>query len=357
MNKTTEAKKITLEEYQQKYSNHENIIAAKTLIFMLGAVIGVVIAACLFFVVLRLFDINQIAGYVGTFFSIIIFVFLYVVPAVKLKNTKSFMINPNTINARQAQKYNKELREAIADKMIDVTTKTDEVGWYSDHLVGKLAIARHTRNDKELKSVLTKIYQTDVRTAANKMIRTSAVRVGIATAVSQSEVLDTLFVLVSELNLIKNIVFLYGYRPTDSQMAKIYKNVLTNSLITYGVSSATTGMGKTFGSGIANMIDKASQSSSALTSAIGAVVGGIAGTAIESTLQLIVTTTLTTIVGYQTKKYLIKEYHLQEILDNVELLDSDEEEAKMMESIRDELKKKAPKKPKNPKTKLATAEF
>lgn len=357
MNKTIEANKITLEEYQQKYSNPENIVAAKTFLFMLAAVIGVVIAACLFFVVLRLFDMNQVAGYLGTFFAIIIFFFIYVVPVVKLKNTKSFLTNPSGLKARQAQKYNKRLREDIADKMIDVTAKTDEVGWYSEHLVGKLAIARQTGNDTELKSVLTKIYQTDVRSAANKMIRTSAVRVGIATAVSQSEVIDTLFVVVSELNLIKNIVFLYGYRPTDTQMVKIYKNVLANALIAYGVSSTTAGMGKTFGNGLANMIDKASQSSSALTSAIGAIVGGIAGTALESTMQLIVNSTLTMVVGHQTKKYLIKEYHLQEILDNVELMDSDEEEAKMLESIRDELKKKAPKKTKNQKNKLATSEF
>jgi uncharacterized membrane protein YcjF (UPF0283 family) len=344
MKKTYEEKKVTLEEYQQKYTHPENLVAAKNFLFMLGSATGVIIAVSLFFVVLRLFDIHLIAGYLSTFFAMIIFIFLYVVPVIKIKNTKSFKTNIDSVNARQAQKYNKKLREELADKMIDVSTKTDVVGWYSNELVGKLAIARHTGNDKELKSILTKIYQTDVKNAANKMIKNSAMKVGFATAVSQSEFIDTLFVIVYELNLIKDIVYLYGYRPTDSQMAKIYKIVLTNALIAYGLSSATTGMGKTVGSGIANVIERASQNNNFVVSTIGT----IAGVAIESSLQLVVNSTLTVIIGNQTKKYLVNEYNLQEILDNVELLDS-EEEVKMIESIEDELKEK---KVKNIKTKM-----
>lgn len=350
MKKQNEVKKMTLEEYQQKYTHPENLVAAKNFLFMFGAAIGIVIAVCLFFVVLRLFEIHQIAGYIGTFLALIIFIFLYVVPVVKLKNTKSFMTNVDAANARQAQKYNKRLREEIADKMIDLTKKTDVIGWYSDELVGKLAIARHTADDKELKNVLTKIYQTDVKSAANKMIKNSAVKVGITTAVSQSELVDTLFVIVYELNLIKDIVYLYGYRPTDSQMVKIYKNVITNALIAYGISSATIGMGRTVGSSITSAIEKVSQSSNFIASTL----GSIAGVAIESGIQLVVNSTLTVMIGNQTKRYLVKEYNLQEILDNIELIDA-EEEAELIESVKDELKRKMPKKSKNEKSEFATS--
>jgi len=350
MKRTSGEKKITLEEYQQKYTHPENLLAAKNFLFILGAAIGVLVAVSLFFVVLRLFDIHQIAGIIGTIFAIIIFIFLYVIPVVKLKNTKAFITNVDSVSARQAQKYNKKLREELADKMIDVSTKTDVVGWYSEDLVGKLAIARHTGNDKELTSILAKIYQNDVKSAANKMIKNAAVKVGIATAVSQSEFIDTLFVIVYELNLIKDIVYLYGYRPTDSQMAKIYKNVITNALIAYGVSSATAGMGKTVGSGIATAIEKVSQSRNFVASTLGA----FAGVAIESSLQLAVNSALTVLIGNQTKRYLIKEYNLQEVLDNIDLLDSVEEETKMIESIKSEVKEKPVKKSKSEKANLAT---
>lgn len=337
MNKNNE-KKITLEEYQRQNTSPENVIAAKSFLFIFTMAIAIGILVSLFFVVLRLFEIHQYAGYAGLIGAILIFIFAYLVPVIKLKNTKTFMTQVNVTTARKAQKHNKKLREELADKMIDITYKTDGISWYNEKSIGELAIARHKKDDEQLKTVLTKIYKTDVKSSADKLIRQSAVRVGLATALSQSEALDTLLVLIYELNLIKDIVFLYGYRPTDSQMAKIYKNVLRNSLIAYGVSSATSGLGKTVGTGIIGAIDRASQSSSAVTSVIGSVVGGLAGTAIESGLQFAVNTTLTIIVGYQTRKYLIKEYKLQEMLDNVELLEDEEEQIEVIESIKEEIK-------------------
>ena len=41
--------------------------------------------------------------------------------------------------------------------MIDLKANTEGVSWYSDELIGKLAIARQTKNDKETKNVLTQI--------------------------------------------------------------------------------------------------------------------------------------------------------------------------------------------------------
>lgn len=337
MAKQTVEKKMTLDDYQQKYRHPENIKAARSLLAVLGLAIGIVIATCLFFIVLRLFEIHVIAGYVGIFFAIIIFIFAYVVPLVKLNSLKSFMTNFDSSDARRAQKYNKQLREEIADKMIDVNAKTEGVGWYSDKLLGKLAVARHTKNDKELKSVLTEIYKSDVKKAANKMIAKSAFNTGLITAVSQSEVVDTLTVLVSQLNLIKNIVFLYGFRPSETQMVKIYKNVLINSLAAYGATSVTRPIGKAIGTTISGIA--------------GVLTGGIASSLIEASLQAGINSALTTYIGAQTKMYLIREYNLQAVLDNVKLID-EEEEAKQIEEIKAEVNEKLSKKLKQKKQKI-----
>jgi uncharacterized membrane protein YcjF (UPF0283 family) len=354
MAKKKEESKLTLEEYQQAYSKPENVAAAKTFLFMLGAAIGVIVAVALFFVVLRLFEIHEYAGYAGIGGALLIFIFLYLVPIIRLNKTKSFMTNIKTRDARKAQQYNKKLREEIADKMIDVATKIEGVSWYSDELIGQLAVARHTRNDKELKTILTKIYKTDVKTSANKMIRNSAVKVGLTTALSQSEYIDTLFVIVYDLKLIKDLVFLYGYRPNETQMVKIYRSVLTNSLIAYGVSTGTQGIGKTFGNSVLSAFEKASNSLNPFTSSVGAIVGGLAGTALESSLQFLVNSTFTAIIGSQTMKFLSKEYRLQDMLDGIEIVDSPEEEAKMLETIKEEIKEDLNKKGKKPKPKTAT---
>ena len=211
----------------------------------------------------------------------------------------------------------------------DFKAKTEGVTWYSDTNVCALAIARQTRNDAELRKALTNIYNTDVKAAARKMIYSHAAQVGVATAVSQSEKIDTLFVVAYDLSLIKDIIYLYGFRPSDSKLAKIYKDVIMDALIAYGLGSignvSTKGVMKTLGSSLEGI----------------PVIGGALGTVVDSVTQGIVNGMLTVKIGYQTQKYLQKEYHLQDILEEVVL--TEEEEAKAEEEmnslLKDDIKK------------------
>ena len=320
--------KLTLEEYQKKYSKPVNEKVAKTFLFVFAAAIGIIIFFCLFLIVLRLFDLHQIAGYVGIPVAVLIFIFVYIVPLVKIHEAKPFITNVDSRNAKEAKKYNKALRESIADKMIDLKAKTTGVIWYSEANVGKLAIARQTHDDKGLKDALTEVYETDVKTAANKMIRDHAVKVGITTALSQNEKIDTLFVITYNLNLIKDLIYLYGFRPSDTQLMKCYQAVIADALVAYGLGNATgaiaTGVVKKMGS----VVDKVP------------VLGSMVSTVIDSVTQGLVNASLTVLIGFQTKKYLMKEYHLQDILDTVVLPTEEEEEEEasmLMDSIKQDI--------------------
>ena len=324
VNKKEEGK-LTLEEYQKKYSKPVNEKLAKTFLFVFAAAIGIIIFFCLFLIVLRLFELHKIAGYVGIPVAVLIFIFVYVVPLVKIHQAKPFITNVDSRNAKEAKKYNKALRESIADKMIDLKAKTQGVTWYSEANVGKLAIARQTHDDKGLKEALTETYDTDVRAAANKMIREHALKVGVTTALSQSEKIDTLFVITYDLNLIKDLIYLYGFRPSDTQLMKCYQTVIADALVAYGLGNATgaiaTGVVKKMG----NVVDKVP------------VLGTMVSTVIDSVTQGLVNASLTVIIGFQTKKYLMKEYHLQDILDTVEL-PTEEEEVQEAEELMNYLK-------------------
>ena len=324
MNKNeVEEKKLSLEEYEKKYSKRQNTKLIKSFSFIVISAIGIVIFCALLFIILKVFDKNEILGYISCGIGAIIFVFFYIVPVVKISKTKAFVTNVNAYNAKEAQKYNKELREEIADGMISFSQETDGIGWYNSELIGKLAIARHTKNDKELKKALTEIYDKDVKNTAKSIISSHAVQVGLVTALSQSGVVDALFVSVYELNLIKQIVFLYGFRPSDAQMAKIYTTVFNNTLIAYGIQSGIDGL------------------TTAAVKSIGGVVksvpilGELISTAISSVTQGIINASLTVMVGYQTRKYLIKEYQLQDVLDEIEL--NEEEQNAMIEEVKTEI--------------------
>ncbi len=328
--------KITLDDYIEKYTKTENTKLIKTGLFLFEATIGVVLFVCLFFIVLKLFDIHKYAGYVGIGVAAILFLCLYIIPIIRLHKTKAFMTNVDRTNARKAQKYNKELRYEIANKMIDVTTKTGDDSWYSKEKIDALAIAVNSKNDADIKASLTNIYEVDVRSNSNKLIRDYAIKVGLATSLSQSEALDTLLVVTYELNLIKKLVYLYGYRPSDAKLVKIYRQVIINSLIAYGASSATN----TVASNIVKAMGK-----------VGSSVPFI-GALIESASQGLINSTMTVVIGFQTKKYLTKEYHLQDMLDNIDLSNLEEQDEKeIIAQANEEVKSKE----KQKKQKLQTA--
>ncbi len=334
-----EEKKMTFEEYKQRYTKPENRKLIKAGMFILAGGIGVIIFTCLFLICLRVYEINDIAGYVTIGVSVLLFILLYIVPLVKITRTKYFITNVNDRTARNAQKHNKQLREEIADKMIDYNAKVEGATWYNEKLVGELAIARVAKKDKEVKTLLSQIYEGDVKKQSRRLIRDHAMKIGLVTMFSQSQFVDTAFVAAYELGLIKDLVYLYGFRPSDAKLMKIYLTVLTNALTAYGISATSSN----FVGGIANSISNAVSKVSALSSVISVVV--------SSTIQGVVNASLSVIIGLQTRKYLLHEYHLQDVLDEVEFEDVNEQE--MINEVKEDILKNA--KPIGKKAKLVAA--
>ncbi|MBE6136053.1 MAG: DUF697 domain-containing protein [Erysipelotrichaceae bacterium] len=339
MAENKENEKMSFEEYKARYTKPENGKLIKAgLVFLIGG-IGVIVFTCLFLICLRVYEINDIAGYVAIGVSVLIFIFLFIVPVTKIHKMKYFITNVNDRTVRNAQKHNKQLRTEIADKMIDYNAKVEGATWYNEKLVGELAIARVSNNDKQIKSLLGQIYDGDVKKQSRKLIRDHALKIGLVTMFSQSQFVDTAFVAVYELGLIKDLVYLYGFRPSDSKLMKIYLTVLTNSLTAYGISATSSN----FVGGIANSISNAVSKVSALSSVISVVV--------SSTIQGVVNASLSVIIGLQTREYLLHEYHLQDVLDEIEFEEVDEKE--MINEVKTEILKNA--KPIGKKAKLVEA--
>lgn len=310
--------KMSLDDYINKYSVPKRTKEVKSLLFLIIAGIGIVIGVMLFFFVERLFQMHEVAGYIGLAISVLIFIFVYIVPVVKVTTTKHFITEVDKTNARAAQRYNKQMREEIADKMIDLNVSTKRNDWYTNEKIAPIAIARARKDDKALSVALTDIYNTDVKAAANKLITDSAIQVGVSTSISQSEKIDTLIVTASELNLVKKLVYLYGYRPNDAQMLKIYKSVLTNAILAYGMQSAAASVA----GGVAKLIGSAAEAIPIISTVVGSVSSGV------------INSTLTVAVGFQTIRYLKREYKLQDILSEIVIDESEELEAKMIDDVK-----------------------
>ena len=324
-----EDKKITLEEYQDKYTKPENAKLVKTILFVLAASIGIVVATLLTLLVLRLFDINKYAGYIGIGVAVLIFIVAYLIPVIKISRMKYFITNVNHKTLKSAKKHNRELRNQIADMMIEYNASVEGASWYNEKLVNALAIARKNDDNEEIKNLLNEIYTGDVKKQSNTYIRNTAMKVGVLTALSQSERLDTLLVVSYELVMIKNIIYLYGFRPSNAKLLRIYLAVLRNALISYGASNVSTNLLTSVSNAVAEALGA--------RHALGHLISNIVGSATAG----VINGTMSVIIGFQTRKYLLKEYHLQNILDNIDV--TDEEEKELMSEVKTDIIKNAKK--------------
>lgn len=319
MKKKTDSKeRMTLEDYQKKYSKPYNKKRIRGILIIAICVVAIFLIYCLFSLVLKIYEAtnkNIVSLYISIPAAVLFFIVCFIVPLIKLSKLEAFETqNVSSKNIKEVQRHNKKIREQLADSIIDLQAKDVDVNWYNEETVGKLAIARHSHDDKLLIDNLNKIYSCDIKKSSRNMIFKSALQIGVATALSQNEKVDTLFSITTNIALIKKITFLYGFRPNDRQMTNIIRNVLLSSLVAYGSQNITSAIGNAVGQKIASSTKTVP------------VIGGVISTVVDSISQGIINASLTIIIGTQTKHYLKKEYNLQNILNDVVFEEDDVEE-------------------------------
>lgn len=318
--------KMTIYEYEERYVKRRNERGARVLIWVIAGVIGVFLAWCLLSITLQLWNINVYAGYAAAAVSVILYALLFIVPLVKIFRLNYFKTNVNAAYAAAAKRHNRRVRRDIAAKMVDFGTKVESAGWYDDAVLAELAANLAQNDDEGIKRSLTALYSGRVKKTARDYIFRYALKSAAYSAISQSSRTDAALVAVVNLQLIKDIVFLYGFRPSDTQLLKIFAAVVRNSLVSYGLGSLK------LGNGIVKTMGDAAKGIPFLGSAISALV--------DSSVQGLTNGTLTAVIGFQTIRYLNKEYKLQNILDGVEVSESEEELKETCEEIETELKKR-----------------
>lgn len=322
-NNKTPNEKLTIYDYEQKYTKRQNARGAKFLLRFIAALIGAFLFFCLFSITMKVFEINLYAGAGVGAACLIAYIFLFIVPVVKILKSDYFIVNVNAYTAAEAKRHNKKVRHAIAQKIIDLTAKVDGVGWYDSQEVGKLAIALTSGNEEGLKQSLTALYTGCVKKSAKELIFKSSVKSATYSALSQANKIDAVLVAVLNLQLIKDLVFLYGFRPSDPKLVKIFGRVLQNSLIAYGLGGVKLGNSivKTMGDAVRGI----------------PILGSAISTIVDSSVQGLTNGVLTAVIGYQTIRYLNEEYRLQQILDGVEI-ENEQELEQTCKEIEAELK-------------------
>ncbi len=318
--------KMTIYDYERKYTKRQNVRGAKLVLRLIASLIGVFLFVMLLLVTAHAYEINEYAGYVVGAVCLVLFIIVYIVPIVKIFRAPYFETNVNGFTAAKAKKHNKKTRHDIADRIIHLTASVDGIAWYDSETVGQIAIARNAGDEEKLKTSLTELYQGSVKKSAKSLIMKSSMRSAMYSALSQSERIDAALIVFVNLQLIKDLVFLYGFRPSDARLAKIFVGVIRNSLIALSLGGLNVGNAvvKTMGDAVRGI----------------PVLGSLISTIVDSSVQGLVHGTLTALIGYQTIRYLNTEYNLQNILDGVDVSETEAELQETCEELETELKKK-----------------
>ena len=142
--------KMTIYDYEEKYVKRQNTKGIKFLLNLMIVLVGVVIFTCLFLLVMKVYEMNNYAGYGVGIVAIILYIIFFIVPVVKIMKSDYFITNVNVKHAKEAKAHNKKVRLNIATKIVDFNESVSGAGWYDGQKVVELEAALYKKDDKRI---------------------------------------------------------------------------------------------------------------------------------------------------------------------------------------------------------------
>lgn len=317
--------KNTIYDYEESSIKQEDRNSFGYVIKLIIVVFGLFIISLLLNISDRIRNFNQIAGIVSLVIFGILFLYFYVRPILNIYGMLYFESRGMSKNSRIANAHNIKTRKKIAEHIISFNQNVKDADWYDREFVKDLRVAVDENDNTKIYSILTKLMNGSIKRASNRMIVTSAVQSGVYSAIVPSQQLDAILVAGVNFKMIRDILFLYGFRPTNARLMKIFLNSIIGSLAAYGIE----------GSGIGSFLAK-------LGSRAIPVINESSSFLVDAGVQAFTNGTLTMWIGYKAIDYLKKEYKLQVVLGDIDVLDDDKEFNDTRKEVVEELKDKMP---------------
>ena len=317
--------KDTIYDYEESSIKQEDRNSFGYVIKLIVVVFGLFIISLLLNISDRIRNFNQVAGVVSLVIFAILFLYFYVRPILNIYGMLYFESGSKNRNPKFANRHNIITRRKIAEHIISFNQSVKDANWYDDELVRELKVAVSNNDNSKIYDILTKLMNGSIKKASNKMIVTSAVQSGVYSAIVPSQQLDAILVAGVNFKMIRDILFLYGFRPTNARLMKIFLNSIIGSLAAYGIE----------GSGIGSFLAK-------LGSRAIPIINESSSFLVDAGVQAFTNGTLTMWIGYKAIDYLKKEYRLQVVLGDIDVLDDDKEFDDTRKEVVSELKDKMP---------------
>lgn len=269
------------------------------------------------------FSIHPYFGYASCVAAVIVIGLFIIRPFVKVIGARFFITDVTNFKKKKAHKRNLKAIKQVAKALIAYNRdpKNAKFKYIKDENLKLLKSAMSKNDVVQMQAALREVYSTDVGKCVNDLIFKSAGKVFLTTSISQNDKIDAATVLLVNLSLVKQIVGIYGYRPSFAKLFRIYTRVLRSALTAYGMENINWfNVFSKFFTGVAKKIP-------------------FIDTLVDSTVQGTVSAFLTILVGYKTKKYLCSDYKIQEKLSLEGGIETSDDEVKIASILASQIRK------------------
>lgn len=306
----------TVTRTKEAKRNRRILIALTSAIYLIG--LGLFAS-----IVQTIYQINNTAGIIVAIVLLVLYTILYIVMIVSIFSKHSFDLEfQKRKNGKFSERNNNKVRIEIARNLKEQNTvlsylekkkekevlsekETQKVNAFETilELAEKYEKKVPDINSQDSKNLLVSLriaFEKDgvIYKKAKKMIFKRSIETGTMTALSQNAIFDGSIVAMKNMQLVKDIIWLYGFRPTNYEMNKILLRVIRNVSIALGFNTMPKAVNIT-----SKIFNK--DSSNFLVSLL--------GQAIDMGAQFVGNGVMTYIVGKYTIRAMLKEYHIQDL--------------------------------------------
>lgn len=311
-------------EYQEKVTRSKNekrnrriLIALSVAAYLLG--LGIFAS-----IVTTVYNMNNTAGYIVGAVLLAVYTICFIVVIAEIYSKHSFDIEAKKseegkISERKNNKVRFEIARNIAEqsKILDYLEKQykkevlsaregEELQAFNKVIsislkYGSDVPSNHSEDAQDLAGALTVTFRKDgiIYKKAKSMILARATETGCLTALSQNAAVDAGVVVVKNMQLIKDLIYLYGFRPGDYQMNQITMKVIRAVCVSLGLNTFSQNAnwaGKVFNKDSNNFLVQ------------------MLGQVINMGAQFLGNGAMTYLIGKYTVNVLLQEYRIQDLL-------------------------------------------
>lgn len=318
-------------EYQENISRSKEAKRNRTILIFLAIAIYLLGLGLFATIVQTIYQMNELAGIITGATLVVLYTTCFVFVIVGIFSKHSFDLEfKKRQNGHFSERINNKVRFEIAENIKEqtfildylekqnskeyITSKDDQKVQAFEKIIEivnrneKHVPNVHSSDAKALAENLSISFQKDgiIYKKAKSLIRRSSVSVGIQTALSQNTMIDVGIVAVKNMQLIKDLIWLYGFRPTNGQMNRILWKVIRNISTAFGLSQmpkSTTILSKMFNKNSNNFWVQ------------------LLGQVFSMSAQFVTNGLMTYMIGKYTVNVLLNEYRIQDLFRQKDLKD------------------------------------